>query len=270
MKAVRPHIVIIGKEAQVLQFLEGRFSSGFAVSKASTFAEGVGIVEKLKPLAVILDAEGTALELVAQVEQLQKSGNGSLVWVVCPKTEYGIAKKSLLAGADGYVFKPYSLGDWEKVLQKISKTNITSDERKLARMEAIKGLPGSNVSVNEMRASGQTYIVKEIERITKEKAVLCGIAAGLGYFSIPFFVMMILFSKEWEFFLNHGGIYSMVSAALDLYAFTSPISFPIGAISIAVSVLLLIRKKYISRLDSIAIAMGSVFLVCIVVALGGK
>lgn len=253
MTGARSHVVIIGKEPQVLQFLEGCLSADFVVSTVSEVSAGVEIVKRLKPVAVVLDAAGSSEEVMMQVVQLKKAGEAS-VWVMCPKINFELAKSSLLAGAAGYVLKPYKIGDWRKIIHSIK--NNGSPEADFLNSGEVTG--GSKIV--PLQGAGE----QKMRRISKEYAVLGGIAAGLGYFSVPFFFLLVLSSQEWDYYLNHGGILRMAANALFLYGFAAIISLPIGAVSIIINIVMLIQKRSISRLDAIAIGMGVLFLLSII------
>lgn len=247
MADIRKKVLLISSEEQILAFLEKVFQGNFIVIRAVDVAAGVEISRREGPDAVVLDIDGPGIDVVKHVQQFKGSGAGAMVWTLCLKDNVETAKRSLLAGAVGYVLKPYSGKDWEKVISNISTGRLPDRE------EPVKALKVQTVDVQA--DSGW--------KASRSGRVLAGIVAGIGYTSVPFYLLMFITVNSCvgvssEYCARNGnlacGIYQ---SAFAYFLLLGPFILPVGIAAIIVNVIFFLTKKRLSRIDWLVLALGA-------------
>lgn len=254
MTDIPKNIVIISKEEQILTFLEKMFSGSFTINKALDIRTGIDISNREKPAAVVLDVDGTGIDVMNQVPQLKNAGAGTMVWALCSAANLETANNSILAGAVGYVSKPYTAKDWEKVIYSI-KTGSIPDMP--IHTQAKGAQPGG--TLDEMRSDVQGKYWSD----SKTVRVLSGIAAGIGYVSIPFYLIMFphVYScagSTTEYCARNGSLAcSIFYGNFGYMMFAGPVVLPIGIVAIVVNVITFFKKKKLKVIDILAMILGA-------------
>ena len=253
MTDIHKNIVIISKEEQILAFLEKMFSDNFTVNRALDVLTGVDISNREKPAAVVLDVDGAGVDVMKQVPQLKNAGGGAMVWVLCSAANLEAANNSLLAGAVGYVSKPYTAKDWENVIYSI-KTGSVPDMH--GHAQANRAQPGG--TPDEMRSDVQA----KYWGASKTIRVLSGIAAGIGYVSIPFYMIMFYHvsscaGSTTEYCARNGSLAcSIFYGNFGYIMLAGPVVLPIGLVAIAVNIVTFFKKKKLTVIDILAMMLG--------------
>lgn len=249
MSDIRKNILIISAEEQILSFLEKRFSDNFGVSRALNALAGIEVAGREKPAAIVLDVDGAGIDVLRHVPQFKNTGEGAMVWVLCSKSNFEAARNSLLAGAVGYVLKPYAPKDLEKVISSIITGVIPTKE-------ATPEVASMPVPVKEVQNNGEWEASKTVR-------VLAGIAVGIGYIAIPFYLLTAtaVFScagVPTEYCLKNGGLASSMSGAGFAYALLFGLFVVPGGISaIIINIVIFLKKKWLTQVDIALLLSGA-------------
>lgn len=247
MSEIRKNILVISAEEQILSFLEKRFSDNFVVSRALNVLSGSEIADREKPAAIVLDADGEGIDVMRHVPLLKKTREGAMVWVLCSMVNFEAARNSLLAGAMGYVLKPYTAKDWEKVISSIITGSIPAKEE-----------PQKTVTVQtkEVQNEGEWKASKVVR-------VLAGIMVGVGYLAIPFYLLTFVAVSSCagvatEYCVKKGGLaYSMSNAGFAYGVLFGIVLIPAGISAIIINAVIFLTKKRLTQIDMLLLISGA-------------
>ena len=247
MSEIRKNILIISAEEQILSFLKKRFSDNFVVSRALNVLAGIEIAGREKPAAIVLDVDGAGIDVMRHVPLLKNTGEGAMVWVLCSMVNFEAARNSLLAGAIGYVLKPYAAKDWEKVIFSITTGGVPAREE--PQKEVI-------VQASEVKNEGEWKASKVVR-------VLAGIMVGIGYLAIPFYLLTFVAVSSCagvatEYCVKKGGLaYSMSNAGFAYGILFGLFLMPVSISAIVMNIVIYLKKKRLTQVDMLLLLSGT-------------
>jgi two-component system response regulator MprA len=125
-------ILVVDDEPAVRDALERALrTSGYLVRTATNGAEGLEVVERERPDAVVLDVLMPEMDGFEACRRLREAGDRTPVLMLTARDAIGDRVEGLDAGADDYVVKPFALDELLARVRALLRRSGASDDKPL-------------------------------------------------------------------------------------------------------------------------------------------
>jgi DNA-binding response OmpR family regulator len=157
-----PHIALGLKDA--LEF------EGFSVLSAASGKVGLGVAQKERPDAVLLDLMLPDLNGYQVCEELRRTNQFVPIIMLTAKSQEADKIRGLQAGADDYVTKPFSIGELVARIRAIfRRTQRTSEPPTFRLGDATVNLGAHSLQRDGKRAEQLSFYEVELLRLLNER-----------------------------------------------------------------------------------------------------
>lgn len=161
MSSASPRVLVIEDEAQIRKFVRMALEAdGYAVSEARTLREGIAGSGTTKPDLIVLDLglpDGDGIELVKTV----RGWSDTPILILSARLQEADKIHSLDAGADDYLSKPFSVGEFMARVRALLRRKARTGEGASPWVEF--GEVRVDLSLREVTRQGQPVHLTPIE-----------------------------------------------------------------------------------------------------------